>query len=213
MGKEDTTVIEGAGTKKSITARCDQIRNQIEKTTSDYDREKLQERLAKLTTGVAVINVGAPTETEMKERKARVEDALSATRAAVEEGVVPGGGIALLRAADSLDKLELSGDEAIGVDIVRKCLEYPIRYIASNAGADEAVVAQKVKELGGNNGFNAAKEVYEDLIVAGIVDPTKVVRCALENAGSVAGLLLTTETLITDIPEEEKPEMQHGHSH
>ena len=213
IDKDNTTIIGGQGNAEEVKKRADQIRRQIEDTTSDYDREKLQERLAKLTTGVAVINVGAPTETEMKERKARVEDALSATRAAVEEGVVPGGGIALLRAADSLDKMELSGVEAIGVDIVRKCLEYPIRYIASNAGADEAVVAQKVKELGGNNGFNAAKEVYEYLNVAGIVDPTKVVRCALENAGSVAGLLLTTETLITDIPEEEKPEMQHGHSH
>ncbi|MBM3236307.1 chaperonin GroEL [Candidatus Poribacteria bacterium] len=213
IDKDNTTIIGGHGNKEEVKKRANQIRRQIEDTTSDYDREKLQERLAKLTTGVAVINVGAPTETEMKERKARVEDALSATKAAVEEGIVPGGGVALLRAINDLDKLELSGDEAIGVDIIRQCLEYPVRYIAGNAGADGAVVVHKLKELGGNNGFNAEKEVYEDLVAAGIVDPTKVVRCALENAASVAGLLLTTETLITDIPEEEAPPMPHGHQH
>jgi chaperonin GroEL len=213
VDKDNTTIIGGQGNEQEVKKRAEQIRRQIQETTSDYDREKLQERLAKMTTGVAVINVGAPTETEMKERKARVEDALSATRAAVEEGIVTGGGVALLRAANELDKLELSGDEAIGIDIVRKCLEYPIRYIASNAGADDAVVVNKVKELGGNNGFNAEKEVYEDLLAAGIVDPTKVVRCALENAGSIAGLLLTTETLITDIPEEEETPEPHGHPH
>jgi chaperonin GroEL len=213
IDKDNTTIIGGHGNKEEVKKRANQIRRQIEETTSDYDREKLQERLAKLTTGVAVINVGAPTETEMKERKARVEDALSATKAAVEEGIVPGGGVALLRAIDDLDKLELSGDEAIGVDIVRQCLEYPVRYIAGNAGADGAVVVHKLKELGGNNGFNAEKEVYEDLVAAGIVDPTKVVRCALENAASVAGLLLTTETLITDIPEKEETPMPHGHPH
>jgi len=214
IDKDNTTIIGGQGNKEEVKKRANQIRRQIEETTSDYDGEKLQERLAKLTTGVAVINVGAPTETEMKERKARVEDALAATKAAMEEGIVPGGGVALLQAVDDLDKLELLGDEAIGVDIVRKCIEYPMRYIASNAGADDAVTVHKVKELGGNNGFNAENEAYEDLVAAGIVDPTKVVRCALENAASIAGLLLTTETLITDVPEkeEEKP-MPHGHPH
>ncbi|HIE25677.1 TPA: chaperonin GroEL [Candidatus Poribacteria bacterium] len=213
IDKDNTTIIGGQGNEEEVKKRANQIRRQIEETTSDYDREKLQERLAKLTTGVAVINVGAATETEMKERKARVEDALSATKAAVEEGIVTGGGVALLRAADDLGKLELSGDEAIGIDIVRRCLEYPLRYIATNAGVDDAVAVHKVKELGGNNGFNAEKEVYEDLVAAGIVDPTKVVRCAIENAASIAGLLLTTETLITDIPEKEAPPMQHGHPH
>jgi len=210
--KDNTTIVEGGGRPEDIDKRKAQIRYEIEETTSDYDKEKLQERLAKLSGGVAVINVGAATETEMKERKARLEDALSSTRAAIEEGIVSGGGIALLRALPDLDKLELEGDEATGVNIARRSLETPLRHIAENAGHDGAVVAGKLRESNGNMGFNAETEVYEDLVAAGVVDPTKVVRCALQNAASVAGVLLTTETLITDIPEEEKP-APHAHPH
>ncbi len=197
--KDSTTLIEGAGAKKDIEARCNEIRAQLEETTSDYDREKLQERLAKLAGGVAVLKVGAATETELKERKSRVEDALNATRAAVEEGVVAGGGVALLRAQRSLDGLEESLpelEERAGVRIVRRAVEEPLRWIAGNAGIEGAIVVQKVKEGRGAFGFNAATETYEDLIEAGVIDPTKVVRAALQNAASVASLLLTTEALV-----------------
>jgi len=202
--KENTTIIEGAGARKEIEGRIKQIRTQIEETTSDYDREKLQERLAKLAGGVAVIKVGAPTEVAMKEKKARVEDALNATRAAVEEGIVPGGGVALLRAEKALDKVKASGDDKIGVDIVRRALEEPLRMIAQNAGWEGAVVLGKVRENNGAFGFNAETEEYEDLMAAGIIDPTKVVRTALENAASIAGLMVTTECLVTELPEKEK---------
>jgi len=204
--KENPTIVEGEGTSAKIQGRIGQIRSEIEKTTSDYDKEKLQERLAKLSGGVAVINVGAPTETEMKERKARVEDALSATRAAVEEGIVPGGGVALLKCQKEIDKLKLSdADEKTGAKIVQKALETPIRQIAENSGFDGAVVAQKVKEAEEENfGFNAETDTYENLVKAGIVDPTKVVRTALENASSMAALLLTTEALVTEIPEKKE---------
>jgi chaperonin GroEL len=206
VDKENTTIVEGEGTSAKIQGRIGQIRSEIEKTTSDYDKEKLQERLAKLSGGVAVINVGAPTETEMKERKARVEDALSATRAAVEEGIVPGGGVALLKCQKEIDKLKLSdADEKTGAKIVQKALETPIRQIAENSGFDGAVVAQKVKEAEEENfGFNAETDTYENLVKAGIVDPTKVVRTALENASSMAALLLTTEALVTEIPEKKE---------
>ncbi len=206
IDKENTTIVEGAGTASKIQGRIGQIKSEIEKTTSDYDREKLQERLAKLAGGVAVINVGAPTETDMKERKARVEDALSATRAAVEEGIVPGGGVALLRCQKEIDKLNLTvQDEKTGTIIVKKALEAPIRQIAENSGFDGAVVAQKVKDTSEENfGFNAEKDEYENLVKAGIVDPTKVVRTALENASSIASLLLTTEALVTEIPEKKE---------
>ena len=206
IDKDNTTMIEGGGDSDAIKGRVQQIRRQIDETTSDYDGEKLQERLAKLAGGVAVINVGAATETEMKEKKARVEDALNATRAAVEEGVVPGGGVVLIRAISALEKVEAAGDdETIGVNIVRKALEEPARLIAQNAGAEGAIVVEKIKEGKGAFGFNADTEVYEDLIKAGVVDPTKVTRIALENASSIAGLLLTTEALVTEIPEAEKP--------
>jgi chaperonin GroEL len=200
--KDDTTLIEGAGSKKDIQSRCDEIRKQIEATTSDYDQEKLQERLAKLAGGVAVLKVGAATETEMKEKKARVEDALHATRAAVEEGIVPGGGVALLRAQSALDGLEesLPEDQRAGVGIVRRAIEEPLRWIAGNAGIEGSIVVEKVKQGRGAFGFNAATEVYEDLIEAGVIDPTKVVRAALQNAASVASLLLTTEALIAEKP-------------
>jgi len=206
VDKENTTIVEGAGSSSKIQGRISQIKNEIEKTTSDYDREKLQERLAKLAGGVAVINVGAPTETDMKERKARVEDALSATRAAVEEGVVPGGGVALIRCQDEIDKLNLDDpDEKTGAQIVKKALEAPLKQIAENSGLDGAVVVQKVRESDNPNfGFNAEKDVFEDLVEAGIIDPTKVVRSALENAASMAALLLTTEALITEIPEKKE---------
>ncbi len=204
IDKDDTTIVGGAGSEEEITGRISQIKRQIEDTTSDYDREKLQERLAKLAGGVAVINVGAVTETEMKERKARVEDALNATRAAVEEGVVPGGGIIYIRALHALDNLKLKGEEKAGADIVRRALEAPLRQIADNAGAEGSLVAQKVKELGPNEGYNANDDKYEDLVAAGIIDPTKVVRLALQHAASIASLMLTTETLVTEIPEEEK---------
>jgi len=204
VDKDNTTIVEGVGKKSAIEGRISQIRAQIEETTSDYDREKLQERLAKLAGGVAVVKVGAATEVEMKEKKARVEDALHATRAAVEEGIVPGGGVALIRAATSLANLRVSEDEKVGVRIVQKALEEPLRWIASNAGSDGSVVLDKVKNGKGAYGFNAATEEFEDLVKSGIVDPTKVVRTALQNAASVAGLLITTEAMIAEKPEKKK---------
>jgi chaperonin GroEL len=205
VGKDDTTIIEGAGSTNAINGRVAQIRKQIEETTSDYDREKLQERLAKLVGGVAVINVGAATEVEMKEKKARVEDALHATRAAVEEGIVPGGGVALLRCSTTLDKTDLGGDELMGAQIVKRALEEPVRQLAYNAGKEGSVVVEKVKGEKGPVGYNVEVDKYEDMIKAGVVDPAKVARTALQNAGSVAGLMLTTEALVTEIPEKEKP--------
>ena len=213
IDKDNTTIVEGAGKKSGIEGRITQLRAQIEETTSDYDREKLQERLAKLAGGVAVVKVGAATEVEMKEKKARVEDALHATRAAVEEGIVPGGGVALIRASAGLGSLRASDDEKVGVRIVQKALEEPLRWIVSNAGAEGSVVLDKVKNGKGAFGFNAATEEYEDLVKAGIVDPTKVVRIALQNAASVAGLMITTEAMIADKPEKKKdmPAMPHDH--
>jgi chaperonin GroEL len=213
IDKDNTTVVEGGGKKSAIEGRIAQIRAQIDETTSDYDREKLQERLAKLAGGVAVVKVGAATEVEMKEKKARVEDALHATRAAVEEGIVPGGGVALIRASAALANLRVSEDEKVGVRVVQKALEEPLRWIASNAGADGSVVLDKVKNGKGSFGFNAATEEFEDLVKAGIVDPTKVVRTALQNAASVAGLLITTEAMIADKPEKKRdmPAMPHDH--
>ncbi|OGQ61125.1 MAG: chaperonin GroL [Deltaproteobacteria bacterium RIFCSPLOWO2_12_55_13] len=212
VDKDNTTIVEGAGKKSAIEGRINQMRAQIEETTSDYDKEKLQERLAKLAGGVAVVKVGAATEVEMKEKKARVEDAMHATRAAVEEGIVPGGGVALIRASASLNNLRVSDDERIGVRIVQKALEEPARWIAQNAGAEGSVVLDKIKNGKGAYGFNAATEEFEDLVKAGIVDPTKVVRCALQNAASVAGLMITTEAMIADKPEKKKemPSMPHG---
>jgi chaperonin GroEL len=204
IDKENTTIVEGGGKTEDIKGRVNQIKRQIDDTTSDYDKEKLQERLAKLAGGVAVINVGAATETEMKEKKARVEDALHATRAAVEEGMIPGGGVALLRAIPALDKLKLIGEEMIGVSIVKKALEEPIRLIVENAGKEGSVVVNRVKEKTGAFGFNAETEQYEDLMVSGVIDPTKVTRIALENAASIASLLVTTECLVADKPEEKK---------
>jgi len=205
VDKENTTIVEGGGKTEEIKGRVNQIKKQIDETTSDYDKEKLQERLAKLAGGVAVINVGATTETEMKEKKARVEDALHATRAAVEEGIVPGGGVAFLRAIPALDKLKLDGDEAVGVSIVRKALEEPIRLIAENAGVEGSIVVNRVKEEKGAFGFNAESMQYEDLMVSGVIDPAKVTRIALENAASIASLLITTEALVAEKPEEKKP--------
>jgi chaperonin GroEL len=202
VDKDNTTIVDGAGKKSDIEGRIKQIRAQIEETTSDYDREKLQERLAKLVGGVAVVRVGAATEVEMKEKKARVEDALHATRAAVEEGIVPGGGVALIRAGTALDKLSVPDEERFGVSIVKRAIEEPLRWIAHNAGAEGSIVLDKVKNGKGAFGFNAAKEEYEDLLKAGIIDPTKVVRTALLNASSVAGLLLTTEAMVAEKPEE-----------
>jgi len=212
IDKDNTTIIEGAGSQAAIDGRVKQIRAQIEDTTSDYDREKLQERLAKLVGGVAVIKVGAATETEMKEKKARVEDAMHATKAAVEEGIVPGGGVALLRGAKALDKLKLEGDQLVGLQIIRRAIEEPMRYIAINAGAEGSIVVAKVKDMKQDEGFNAATEVYEDLVKAGVIDPAKVVRSALQNASSIASLLLTTEALVSEIPEDKKdaPAMPHG---
>jgi chaperonin GroEL len=212
IDKDNTTIIEGAGTKKAIEGRCQEIRNQIDKTTSDYDREKLQERLAKLAGGVAVIKVGAATEAEMKEKKARVEDALHATRAAVEEGVVPGGGVALLRAQKALDGLDsaLGNDQRAGVAIIRRAIEEPLRRISENAGVEGSIVVDKVKGGKGSFGFNAATEQYEDLVAAGVIDPTKVVRSALQNAASVAALLLTTEAMVADKPEKKGGGMPGG---
>jgi chaperonin GroEL len=207
IDKDNTTIVEGAGTKKAIEGRVKQIRTQIEETTSDYDREKLQERLAKLVGGVAVIKVGAATESEMKEKKARVEDAMHATKAAVEEGIVPGGGVALLRGSTVLDRIakDLDEDQRLGVEIIRRACEEPIRWIAQNAGLEGSIVAAKVRESSDRNyGFNAATETYEDLVAAGVIDPAKVVRSALQNAASIAGLLLTTEALVSEVPEEKK---------
>ncbi len=205
IDKENTTIVEGAGNTSDIEGRVKQIRTQVEETTSDYDREKLQERLAKLVGGVAVIKVGAATETEMKEKKARVEDALNATRAAVEEGIVPGGGVALLRCIPELEKLDLKGDQRIGVNIVKRALEEPLRWIAQNAGYEGAIVVDKVKEKKGSFGFDAAEQEFTDLMKAGIVDPTKVVRIALQNAASIASLMITTEAAVCEIPEEKPP--------
>ncbi|MFL5403109.1 MAG: TCP-1/cpn60 chaperonin family protein, partial [Gemmatimonadales bacterium] len=205
IDKDNTTIVEGAGASTAIEGRVKQLRAQVEDTTSDYDREKLQERLAMLAGGVAVINVGAATETEMKEKKARVEDALHATRAAVEEGIVPGGGVALIRAQSALDKLKGTEDEKIGVEIVRRALEEPIRMIAQNAGAEGSIVVARVKESKEKNfGYNAATDAYEDLVKAGVIDPTKVTRTALQNAASIAGLLLTTECVVVE-KKEDKP--------
>ncbi len=206
IDKDNTTIVEGGGKSEDIKGRINQIRKQIEVTTSDYDREKLQERLAKLAGGVAVLKIGAATEVEMKEKKARVEDALHATRAAVEEGIIPGGGVAFLRTLSRLEKMELEGDMQIGVNIVRRALEEPIRQIVFNAGLEGAVIVQRVKEAKDNFGFNAASEKYEDdMVKAGIIDPTKVARAAIENASSVAGLLLMTEAVVSEIPEKEEP--------
>ena len=212
IDKDNTTIVDGGGTREAIEGRVKQIRTQIEETTSDYDREKLQERLAKLVGGVAVIKVGAATETEMKERKARVEDALNATRAAVEEGIVPGGGVALLRCVSALEKLKLEGEEKLGLDVVKRALEEPIRQIANNAGHEGSVVVERVKAGKGAFGFNAETEAYEDLTKAGVIDPTKVVRFALQNAASVASLLLTTEAMVAEKPkkEEARPGMPGG---
>ncbi len=205
IDKDNSTIVDGAGDKNDIEARVKQIRAQIDETTSDYDREKLQERLAKIIGGVAVINVGAATETEMKEKKARVEDALNATRAAVEEGIVPGGGVAYLRCLPSLEKLKWEGDKKIGLDIVKRALEEPIRQIANNAGQEGSVVTEKVKNEKGAFGFDASKDEYTDMIKAGIIDPTKVVRLALQNAASVASLMITTEALVAEKPEKKPP--------
>ncbi|MBL8623921.1 MAG: chaperonin GroEL [Myxococcales bacterium] len=214
VDKDNTTIIDGAGKKADIDARVKTIRGTIEDTTSDYDREKLQERLAKLVGGVAVIRVGAATEVEMKEKKARVEDAMHATRAAVEEGIVPGGGVALIRSIASLDKLTFDDDRRYGVNIVRRALEEPLRQISANAGVDGSIIVNKVREGQGPFGYNAAKLVFEDLVAAGVIDPTKVVRTALQNAASVSGLMLTTETLIAEKPKkEEKAAGGHGHDH
>jgi len=204
IDKDNTTIVEGKGKNSDIQARIKQIRTQIEETTSDYDKEKLQERLAKMVGGVALIKVGAATETELKEKKARVEDAMHATKAAVEEGIVPGGGVALLRTQKVLDNMKVEGDMKIGRDIVRRALEEPIRQIANNAGQEGSIIVEKVKEMKQDMGFNALTEKFEDMIKSGILDPTKVVRIALQNASSIAGLLLTTEGLVTEIPEEEK---------
>ena len=196
--------MEGAGSSASIAGRVKQLRTQVEDTTSDYDREKLQERLAKLVGGVAIIKVGAATETEMKEKKARVEDAMHATKAAVEEGIVPGGGVALLRAAKVLEDLEVVGDERVGVKIILRAIEEPLRWIATNAGHEGSIVVQRVKEMKDEEGFNAQTERYENLVEAGVIDPTKVVRSAIQNAASIASLLLTTEAVISQIPEQEQ---------
>ena len=213
IGKENTVIVEGEGSSDAIQGRVQQIKNQIAETTSDYDREKLQERLAKLAGGVAVINVGAATETEMKEKKARVEDALHATRAAVEEGIVPGGGVALIRAQGALGDLGLVGDEKTGAEIVARAIEAPLRQLAANAGVEGALIVAEVKKGKGNHGYNVATAKYEDLIKAGVVDPAKVTRSALQHAASISGLLLTTECLIADIPKEEKADAGHSHDH
>ena len=212
VDKDNTTIVEGGGTTAAIEGRVKQIRAQVEDSTSDYDREKLQERLAKLVGGVAVIKVGAATETEMKEKKARVEDAMHATKAAVEEGIVPGGGVALLRGATALDTLPLEGDQLVGLQIVKRAVEEPIRWIAINAGEEGSIVVAKVRDMQSDEGFNAATDTYEDLVKAGVIDPAKVVRNALQNASSIASLLLTTEALISEIPEEKKdaPAMPPG---
>ena len=211
---ENTTIVSGGGTKAAIDGRADQIRAEIESTTSDYDREKLQERLAKIAGGVAQINVGAATETEMKERKALIEDAKSATQAALAEGIVPGGGVALLRSEKAIEKLDLDGDEKLGASIVKNSLRYPLEAIAANAGVDGPVVVNRVRQMKGkNDGYDADKEEYCDLVSAGVIDPAKVVRTALQNAASVAALLLTTEALITEIPKAEEEAGGDGHDH
>ncbi|HOP84966.1 MAG TPA: chaperonin GroEL [Syntrophorhabdaceae bacterium] len=211
IDKDNTTIVDGAGDKKDIEARVKQIRTQIEETTSDYDREKLQERLAKLVGGVAVINVGAATESEMKEKKARVEDALNATKAAVEEGIIPGGGVAFIRCIPKLDELKYNGERQFGVNIVKKALEEPLRWIAQNAGHDGSIIIEKVKNGKGNFGFDAAKEIFvDDMMEAGIIDPTKVARTALQNAASVASLLLTTDAMVAEKPKEKQPMMPPG---
>ena len=212
IDKDNTTIVEGAGESKGIEGRVKQIRVQVDETTSDYDREKLQERLAKLVGGVAVIKVGAATETEMKEKKARVEDAMHATKAAVEEGIVAGGGVALIRASKALEGLKLEGDQAVGVQIIKRAIEEPARWIAQNAGQEGSIVVAKLKDGKGDEGFNAASDTYEDLVKAGVIDPAKVVRNALQNASSIASLLLTTEALVSEIPEEKKeaPAMPGG---
>ena len=212
VDKDNTTIVEGKGGTEDVKARIKQIRTQIEDTTSDYDREKLQERLAKMVGGVALIKVGAATETELKEKKARVEDAMHATKAAVEEGIVPGGGVALLRCQKNLESLKLDGDQMIGLNIVKRALEEPLRQIAANAGQEGSIVVGKVKEMEKDHGFNALTEKYEDLVKVGVLDPTKVVRSALQNAASIAGLMLTTEGLVSDLPEKEKemPPMPPG---
>jgi chaperonin GroEL len=201
LDKDNTTIVEGAGSSASIAGRVKQLRTQVEDSSSDYDREKLQERLAKLVGGVAIIKVGAATETEMKEKKARVEDAMHATKAAVEEGIVPGGGVALLRASKALTTVQVIGDERIGVNIIIRAVEEPMRWIATNAGHEGSIVVQRVKEMKDEEGFNAQTEQYENLVTAGVIDPTKVVRSALQNAASIASLLLTTEAVISQIPE------------
>jgi chaperonin GroEL len=214
VDKDNTTIVEGRGKHTEIEGRVKEIRTQVDKTTSDYDREKLQERLAKLVGGVAVIKVGAATETEMKEKKARVEDAMHATRAAVEEGIVPGGGVALARCISALDKMKSEGDEQIGINIVKRALEEPLRQIAGNAGQEGAIVLGKVLEAKDPNfGFNAQSDEYEDLVKGGVLDPTKVVRTALQNAGSISGLMLTTEALVAEIPEKKEAPMPGGHGH
>src|SRR5687768_7772154 len=212
IDKDNTTIVEGAGSQQAIEGRVKQIRTQVDETTSDYDREKLQERLAKLVGGVAVIKVGAATETEMKEKKARVEDAMHATKAAVEEGIVPGGGVALLRGVKALDTLKLEGDQLVGLQIIKRAIEEPMRWIAINAGEEGSIVVAKVRDMKQDEGFNAATDTYEDLVKAGVIDPAKVVRSALQNAASIASLLLTTEALVSEIPEQKKdaPAMPHG---
>ncbi len=210
IDKDNTTIVEGSGASSAIEGRVKQIRSQIEDTTSDYDREKLQERLAKLVGGVAVIKVGAATETEMKEKKARVEDAMHATKAAVEEGIVPGGGVALVRAGKALENLKLEGDQRIGLNIIKRAIEEPMRWIATNAGHEGSIVVQKVKDMDAESGFNALTDTYENLVSAGVIDPTKVVRSALQNASSIASLLLTTEALVSEIPEEKKEAAMPG---
>jgi chaperonin GroEL len=211
IDKDNTTIVEGSGGQAAVEGRVKQIRAQVEETTSDYDREKLQERLAKLVGGVAVIKVGAATETEMKEKKARVEDAMHATKAAVEEGIVPGGGTALLRAGKILDTLKVDGDQKVGVDLIRKAIEAPMRWIATNAGQEGSIVVAKVRESNqAEFGYNAATDTYEDLVKAGVIDPTKVVRSALQNAASIASLLLTTEAMVSEIPEDKKESPMPG---
>ena len=210
IDKDNTTLVDGAGSPASIEGRVKQLRAQVEDTTSDYDREKLQERLAKLVGGVAIIKVGAATETEMKEKKARVEDAMHATKAAVEEGIVPGGGVALLRASKVLQQLKLEGDEQVGVNIITRAIEEPMRWIATNAGHEGSIVVQKVQDMKDEEGFNAQTETYENLVQAGVIDPAKVVRSALQHAASIASLLLTTEAVITQIPDENKNAAMRG---
>jgi chaperonin GroEL len=200
--KEDSTIIEGRGDQAKVEERIGRIRKEMDQSDSDFDKEKLQERLAKLAGGVAVVKIGAATETEMKEKKLRVEDAVNSTKAAIEEGIVPGGGVALLRAALTLNSMEISGEEKIGVDILMRALEEPIKQIAHNSGKDGAVIAEEIKKTQGNQGYNAATDTYEDLVAAGIIDPTKVTRSAVQNAVSIAGMLLTTEAVVTDLPEE-----------